>query len=290
MQLPGPRAVLFLLVVLALPGQVRANLCDASIYSNQFVKDRIFTDYVRDLGPELEQDLLALGAGDLVIDYGAGNAVAASQIAGATCESASEPFKSRREFPSVVAIAFQKGGGYDAIPNLHYLTGRLFKDVPLAEILPTWTAAQLGIDYWGIIAYTSTLSEDLDKIAKIQQVGSRLYVRTSSATATERSAIIAAAREGRFYPFRPKRSAMSGRFKGYESTLDTTVVQQGGNFMILSDWLATLPQFKVTRKSTVLILERTADRSPVPALEFIKATTDFGKPYPRLFVAPPSGG
>lgn len=263
-------AVITVVAGLASAGTARANLCNDLIRSNQFVTERGFADYVIYLGEGLRKDVEALSSGDLVIDYGAGDGVAASQIAAENGK------------PKVTAIAYQKGGNY-SIPGFRYLTGRYFADIPLAEILSGAPGARVGIDHWGILAYTSTLSEDLDKIARAQLPGSRLYVRTNSATATERFAILAAARKGEFHPFRPQHSGMSGRFKGYGSTLDTTVVQDGERFLMLSEWLAALPQFKVTRGDSVLILERTADTSPVPPLKFIKARQGLGKPYPRLF-------
>lgn len=145
---------------------------------NQFRITAGLDKYKRHFGGDFDSALRNLQPSDRWLDGGAGTASAIREYCGPLKDQAPQTVAVAYEKPQVSELSeFEEAAG----KKFTYLSGKLFQEFGQEELGGTGQLT-LITDYNGILFYTDTLSEDLQKYLDLLKNGGELYVAKFFAT------------------------------------------------------------------------------------------------------------
>jgi hypothetical protein len=182
--------------------RIVGNPLSTALENAPYKKDRGLVKYVRFFGPQLVHEIIAAGPTAHIADFGAGEGNFDLQLIGLAAldddsqsrrvyrrDSLGGLIESSREL-RMTAITYETDivgnlralgiKAADVQKRLHIFQGRLFNQVPNQEILKDFGQVDVGLDLWGVLAYTDTPTEDLAKIHELLKVGAPYFLVESS--------------------------------------------------------------------------------------------------------------
>jgi len=235
------------------------------VQQNTFRRERDLASYLQRF-PSLRRRLESLNDRSHVLDGGSGETVAMGQYTGIDTPAEQAPeFNSPANVTAVTyTLTEYRREKFQNQPKLNLLSGRFLSDISVRELTDRFGKADVILDFWGVLAYTDHLSEDLQKYIDVAKPGAQIYM-------------VVGPREYDYV-------SGFGRRKSKSSVFRSTVRTRQGEVITVPDWLRTIPGLHVMESDANLVITiADPSRVRIPRLVLEGADTTVTKPPARFF-------